>query len=285
MSASRRCRRCTGRRPSSACCPAAHRLPTLAQLGLGDETCRQLLDATARTQGLILITGPTGSGKTNTLYAALAEGVGRGRNVLTLEDPVEIELPGITQVQVDDRIGMTFARGLRAALRQDPDVILVGEIRDQETAELAVRASLTGHLVLSTLHTTDAAAAVTRLSDMGVATYLVASSLLLVASQRLVRVPCPECSRPDVEPSLEHLRRRHRRRGGVGGIGGVPQLPAHGIHRPDSRHRGAADHRRAALRAAPRCERGRACGRWHAPRGFARCSTSAWRRLDPARRL
>jgi type IV pilus assembly protein PilB len=159
--------------------------------------------ATARTQGLILITGPTSSGKTNTLYAALAEGVDRKRNVITLEDPVEIELPGITQVQVDDRIGMTFARGLRAALRQDPDVILVGEVRDQETAELAVRASLTGHLVLATLHTTDAAAAVTRLSEMGVAPYLVASSLILVVSQRLVRVPCTVCSIADPDaPAL-----------------------------------------------------------------------------------
>jgi type IV pilus assembly protein PilB len=151
----------------------------------------------SRPQGLVLITGPTGSGKTNTLYAALAEGVDGSRNVMTLEDPVEIELPGITQIQIDDKSGLSFARALRACLRQDPDVLLVGEIRDQDTADLAVRAALTGHLVLATLHTLDAAAAITRLADMGVAPYLVTSSLALVVSQRLVRLPCPECVAPD----------------------------------------------------------------------------------------
>lgn len=174
--------------------PASHRLPRLDALGLTSDQQRLLLDVVGRPQGLVLITGPTGSGKTNTLYAALSEGVDAERNVITLEDPVEIELPGVTQVHVDERTGMTFGLGLRAALRQDPDVVLVGEIRDRETAELAVRAALTGHLVLSTLHTLDASSAVTRLLDMGVPSYLVTSSLSLVLSQRLVRVPCSECA-------------------------------------------------------------------------------------------
>ena len=126
--------------------PSADRLSTLAGLGLSENQRQIMLTATGRPQGLVLITGPTGSGKTNTLYAALAEGVDDRRNVITLEDPVEIELPGVTQVQIDERSGLSFARSLRAALRQDPDVILVGEIRDHETAELAVRAALTGHL-------------------------------------------------------------------------------------------------------------------------------------------
>ena len=185
--------------------PSASRLPDLRGLGLTDPQRTQLIEVMSRPQGLVLITGPTGSGKTNTLYAALSEGVDRTRNVMTLEDPVEIELPGITQVQIDDKAGMTFARALRACLRQDPDVLLVGEIRDQDTAELAVRAALTGHLVLATLHTLDAASALTRLADMGVAPYLVTSSLALVVSQRLVRVPCEVCAVPD-DSASEVLR-------------------------------------------------------------------------------
>ena len=148
----------------------------------------------AAPQGLVLITGPTGSGKTSTLYAALREIHTPERNIVTLEDPVEVQLPGITQVQVHERAGMTFARGLRAVLRQDPDVVLVGEVRDAETAELALRASLTGHLVLTTLHTNDSVSALTRLVDMGVEPFLVASSLSLVIAQRLVRRPCPSCA-------------------------------------------------------------------------------------------
>ncbi len=182
--------------------PASTHLPSLESLGLEPAHRELLLEVVSRPQGLVLLTGPTGSGKTNTLYATLAQGIDSERNVITLEDPVEIELPGITQVPVDDRIGMDFSRGLRAALRQDPDVILVGEVRDQDTAELTVRAALTGHLVLSTLHTLDAASAVTRLVDMGVPAYLVTSSLALVVSQRLVRVPCGDCAvREDPEPA------------------------------------------------------------------------------------
>ncbi len=149
-------------------------------------------------QGLVLITGPTGSGKTNTLYSAIAEIVSPEKNVVTLEDPVEVQLPGITQVQVHERAGMTFEKGLRAVLRQDPDIVLVGEVRDTQTAELALKAALTGHMVLTTLHTNSAAAALTRLVDMGVEPFLVASSLSLSVAQRLVRTPCSACAVPYV---------------------------------------------------------------------------------------
>ncbi|HEX5018669.1 MAG TPA: GspE/PulE family protein [Actinomycetes bacterium] len=177
-------------------------VPELQQLGLLPDQLEVVQRALRVSQGLVLITGPTGSGKTNTLYAAIHEVVSPERNVVTLEDPVEIQLPGITQVNVNARSGMTFARGLRAILRQDPDVVLVGEIRDLETAELALRASLTGHLVLSTVHTNGAVQALTRLVDMEIAPYLVASSLNLVVSQRLVRRICDDCAEDDT-PSEE----------------------------------------------------------------------------------
>ena len=174
------------------------------ELGLLPDQLKALQNSLRASQGLILITGPTGSGKTNTLYSAIDHVITPERNVVTLEDPVEIQLPGITQVNVNVRSGMTFARGLRAVLRQDPDVVLVGEIRDQETAELALRASLTGHLVLSTVHTNGAAQALTRLVDMDIAPYLVASSLNLVVAQRLVRRVCEDCAESYV-PSDEIL--------------------------------------------------------------------------------
>jgi type IV pilus assembly protein PilB len=176
----------------------------LNELGLLPDQLEALRNSLRVSQGLILITGPTGSGKTNTLYSAIDHVITPERNVVTLEDPVEIQLPGITQVNVNVRSGMTLARGLRAVLRQDPDVVLVGEIRDQETAELALRASLTGHLVLSTVHTNGAAQALTRLVDMEIAPYLVASSLNLVVAQRLVRRVCEDCAEPYV-PSDEIL--------------------------------------------------------------------------------
>jgi len=144
----------------------------------------------------VLITGPTGSGKTNTLYSAIAEIRNPDKNIVTLEDPVEVQLPGITQVGVSEKTGMTFSKGLRSILRQDPDIILVGEVRDSETAELALKAALTGHLVLTALHTNSAVAALTRLVDMGVEPFLVASSLTAAVAQRLVRRPCPTCARP-----------------------------------------------------------------------------------------
>jgi len=153
--------------------------------------------------GIVLVTGPTGSGKTTTLYAALGQIDAATSNVLTVEDPVEYDLPGISQIQVNAKIDMSFAVALRAILRQDPDVIMIGEIRDLETAQIAVQASLTGHLVLATLHTNDAVSALTRLTDMGVERFLLASSLLGVLAQRLVRRLCPDCRRPSAqEPGL-----------------------------------------------------------------------------------
>jgi general secretion pathway protein E len=147
--------------------------------------------------GIVLVTGPTGSGKTTTLYASLGQIDVSTTNVLTVEDPVEYELPGIGQTQVNPKIDLTFAKALRAILRQDPDVIMIGEIRDFETAQIAIQASLTGHLVLATLHTNDAPSAVTRLTDMGVEPFLLSSSLLGVLAQRLVRKLCPHCKRQD----------------------------------------------------------------------------------------
>ena len=143
--------------------------------------------------GIVLVTGPTGSGKTTTLYAALSRLPRGSVNMMTVEDPIEYALDGVAQTQVNPRIELTFARALRSILRQDPDVVMIGEIRDLETAQIAVQASLTGHLVLATLHTNDAASAVTRLADMGVEPYLLASSLLGVLAQRLVRTLCPAC--------------------------------------------------------------------------------------------
>jgi type IV pilus assembly protein PilB len=176
--------------------PRAENVPLLAKTGMTPAQLELIGTALTQTQGLVLITGPTGSGKTNTLYAAIQQVSTPDRNIVTLEDPVEVQVAGITQVQVHERSGLTFARGLRSILRQDPDIVLVGEVRDQETAELALQASLTGHLVLTTLHTNDAVSAVTRLVEMGVEPFLVASSLTLVVAQRLVRRPCAACAAP-----------------------------------------------------------------------------------------
>ncbi len=178
--------------------PRADTVARLDQTGLTGAQLDAVTSALVQSQGLILLTGPTGSGKTSTLYAGIQHVSTPDRNVVTLEDPVEIELAGITQVQVNNRAGMTFALGLRSVLRQDPDIVLVGETRDHETAELALQASLTGHLVLTTLHTNDAVGAVTRLVDMGVEPFLVASSLTLVVAQRLLRTPCEGCAAPYV---------------------------------------------------------------------------------------
>jgi general secretion pathway protein E len=166
---------------------------SLQHLGMSERDRRLLDDNLRKPHGIILVTGPTGSGKTTTLYAGLVTLNDRSRNILTVEDPIEYYLEGIGQTQVNPRVDMTFARGLRAILRQDPDVVMVGEIRDQETADIAVQASLTGHLVLSTLHTNSAVGAVTRLVDMGVEPFLLSSSLLGVLAQRLVRVLCVHC--------------------------------------------------------------------------------------------
>lgn len=165
----------------------------MTYLGLSDRDHQALNQLIHRPHGIILVTGPTGSGKTTTLYAVLSELNDQTRNILTAEDPIEFQLDGIGQTQVNSKVDMTFARSLRAMLRQDPDVVMVGEIRDLETAEIAIQASLTGHLVLSTLHTNTAIGAVTRLQDMGVEPFLLSSSLIGVVAQRLVRTLCPDC--------------------------------------------------------------------------------------------
>ena len=177
---------------------------TLPELGMDADTFGLFNSLIARTHGIILVTGPTGCGKTTTLYAALQEIVSSEIKLLTVEDPVEYHLDGINQIQVNPKIDMTFARGLRAILRHDPDVVMIGEVRDLETAEAAVQASLTGHLVFSTLHTNDACSAVTRLLDIGVEPYLIASSLSAAMAQRLVRTVCPDCKEP-YEPDHEQL--------------------------------------------------------------------------------
>jgi len=177
----------------------------LTDLGFDPDQLQTMNHYISRPNGIVLVTGPTGSGKTTTLYACLSKINTPDLNILTVEDPVEYELAGIGQTQVHTKIGLTFASGLRAFLRQDPDVIMVGEIRDKETAEIAINASLTGHLVLSTLHTNDAAGAITRLVDMDVQPFLIASSLLAVLAQRLVRRLCPHCRQP-YEPSEADLK-------------------------------------------------------------------------------
>lgn len=196
--------------------PQGTDMVSLDELGLSERSRTLLKDALVRPQGLVLVTGPTGSGKTTTLYAGLAEVADPTRNVLTLEDPVEVQLPGVNQTQVEPRIGLTFARGLRHVLRQDPDVVLVGEIRDQETAQLAVEASFTGHLVLATLHTNDAPSAVARLVDLGADAFLIASSLQLVLAQRLARRVCQACAVED-HPDEALLQRLGPPPGGADG--------------------------------------------------------------------
>ena len=171
---------------------------TLNEIGLTPKNVAMMREYITWSHGIVLVTGPTGSGKTTTLYGAMSEIDTTQLNVLTIEDPVEYSLPGISQVQVNVKKGLTFAGGLRSFLRQDPDVMMVGEIRDLETAEVAIRAALTGHLVFSTVHTNDAPSTVTRMVDQGVEPYLVASSLILVIAQRLVRTICPHCK--TIEP-------------------------------------------------------------------------------------
>ena len=169
---------------------------TLESVGMQGDVLQRLEKLIGQPHGIILVTGPTGSGKTTTLYAALQRLDSRTQNIMTVEDPIEYELAGVGQTQVNPKIDLDFAKALRAILRQDPDVIMIGEIRDFETAQIAIQASLTGHLVLATLHTNDAASAVTRLTDMGIEPFLLSSSLLGVLAQRLVRKLCPACARP-----------------------------------------------------------------------------------------
>jgi general secretion pathway protein E len=166
---------------------------SLEALGMAQDTLHTVQQLIERPHGIVLVTGPTGSGKTTTLYAALSRLDAGSRNIMTVEDPIEYDMPGVSQTQVHPKIGLSFAQSLRSILRQDPDVIMIGEIRDLETAQIAIQASLTGHLVLATLHTNDAPSAVTRLLDMGVESFLLSSSLVGVMAQRLVRQTCKAC--------------------------------------------------------------------------------------------
>ena len=188
---------------------------TLESVGMPPAMLRQMLQLIDKPHGILLVTGPTGSGKTTTLYAALQHLDAGRSNIMTVEDPIEYELAGVGQTQVNPRIDLTFAKALRAILRQDPDVIMIGEIRDHETAQIAIQASLTGHLVLATLHTNDAASAVTRLTDMGIEPFLLSSGLLGVLAQRLVRKLCTHCGGAGCE-HCEHT--------GVSGRTGIFEL-------------------------------------------------------------
>ncbi|MDD5255178.1 MAG: ATPase, T2SS/T4P/T4SS family [Candidatus Omnitrophica bacterium] len=176
----------------------------LARLGFDGKQLEQIRKGINAPYGLVLMTGPTGSGKTTTLYAILSEIKGPAKNIITIEDPVEYKLDGVNQVQVKPEIGLTFATALRSFLRQDPDIMLVGEIRDLETSQICIRSALTGHLVLSTLHTNDAPSAITRLMDIGIEPYMVAPSLLLIVAQRLIRKLCPDCKEA-YEPTPEQV--------------------------------------------------------------------------------
>ncbi len=191
---------------------SAERVPPTAALGLSAEDLGHFRKAVDQPQGLILVTGPTGSGKTTTLYSAISEKRSPSTNIITVEDPIEFQLPGINQVQVNNKAGLTFASSLRAILRQDPDVILVGEIRDEETAEIAFHAGMTGHLVFSTLHTNSTVATVARLLDLGLEPYLIASSVNLIMAQRLARAICASCKEP-YEPPVHLLERLNLRPG------------------------------------------------------------------------
>ncbi len=182
------------------------RLYELEEIGLEDDNLRMMKEYIEYQHGIIFVTGPTGSGKTTTLYAALARVNSAKLNVLTLEDPIEYQIDGISQIQINEKKGLTFARGLRHLLRQDPDIMMVGEVRDVETARIAIQAALTGHLVYSTLHTNDASSTVTRMLDIGLEPYLVASSLIVVIAQRLVRRVCDEC-KEELRPDSENVRR------------------------------------------------------------------------------
>jgi type II secretion system protein E len=178
----------------------------LSELGLSQDSITKMQKLITKTHGIILVTGPTGHGKTTTLYACLSRINTIDKKIITVEDPIEYRLKGINQIPVYSKIGLTFANGLRSILRQDPDIIMVGEIRDQETAEIAIRASLTGHLVFSTLHTNDSAGSITRLKDMGIEPYLLSSSIEAVIAQRLVRLVCPYCKIED-KPDSSFLKR------------------------------------------------------------------------------
>ena len=183
-------------------------IPTLAELGFADDLTQNFYKLLNHSHGMILVTGPTGSGKSTTLHSFLQHIASPDKNIITVEDPVEYNADHVNQIQVNEKVGLTFAAGLRSILRQDPDVVMVGEIRDQETAQIALQAALTGHLLLSTLHTNDATSSITRLMDMGIEDYLLSSTLIGVLAQRLTRKLCPECKVPTVLPDavVEQLK-------------------------------------------------------------------------------
>ena len=227
---------------------SSQQLVAFEKLGLEATAQTRLREVVTRPQGFVVTSGPTGAGKTSTLYALMQLIDPREVNVVTLEDPVEVELYGVTQGQVSARTGFTFATGLRAILRQDPDVILVGEMRDSETAGIAMQAALTGHLVLSTLHTSDTVETMVRLVDLGVEPWIVANALSAVLAQRLVRLVCPHCKRPSKLETRRVGRRRdpahdRRRRGQAGGLRPVH---AHGVPRAHGDLRSGGAGRRAA---------------------------------------
>jgi general secretion pathway protein E len=230
---------------------------TLEAVGMQGEVLAQFSQLIAQPHGILLVTGPTGSGKTTTLYAALQRLDAVTLNIMTVEDPIEYELPGIGQTQVNPKIELDFARALRAILRQDPDVIMIGEIRDFETAQIAIQASLTGHLVLATLHTNDAASAVTRLTDMGVEPFLLSSSLLGVLAQRLVRKLCPLCRRQDAQGQWHAVGCEQCGHTGYAGRTGVFELLVadEAIRGLIHAQAGEADIRRAAQAAGMRLMR------------------------------
>ncbi len=250
---------------------------SLGKLGMEDDLYATFQELIRLPHGIILVTGPTGSGKTTTLYSALLEIKSDETKIITTEDPVEYQLDGINQIQVHPKIGLTFGNSLRSILRHDPDIILVGEIRDLETAENAIQASLTGHLVFSTLHTNDAAGAYTRLVDMGVEPFLVSSTVEAVMAQRLVRTLCPHCKEPyhpkpdDLPPDFP-ARRLAAGHAAVS-AGRLPRVPAGGLSRPRRAVRAAGHHRGNPPTVARARQQlghpagGRSTGDAHAPRG------------------
>ncbi len=198
----------------------------LEQLGMLPQALERFTKAYSQAHGAVLVTGPTGSGKSTSLYGALNQLNTVEKNIITIEDPVEYQLDGITQVQVNPKAGLTFASGLRSMMRADPDIIMVGEIRDRETAQIAVEAALTGHLVLSTLHTNDAPGAVTRLIEMGIEPFLVGSAVDCVVAQRLARLLCEECKQPHDDHVRRHAHQRLQRRPGPRGVRAAWAAPA-----------------------------------------------------------
>ncbi len=234
-------------------------VPAVTQLGLDEQQLEALLAGTANPQGLVLITGPTGSGKTHTLYSVLSHMATPDKNVVTLEDPVEIQLPGITQVQTNERAGLSFSKGLRSILRQDPDVVLVGEVRDSETAELALQASMTGHLVLTTLHTNDAVAALTRLVDMGIQPFL--DCVVAEPRRRATARPASVCRlrrAVHAERAGADVARPHRSRPRRRDTDARPRLRRvwrNRLSRPNRNLRGPAGHGERAVRAVAHTHR------------------------------